>query len=129
MGVVRGLWGSISKAECVGVRAFSLLPRMGRESLWLEGRVLQFQRGDGGGSLQRIVAAGPTSRMLPEDYCKKDPCNFNTEMFVSKVGNPCPTLGQLLVSRILCALLVKKNSTKSLGQDFVHRVAQKLANS
>ena len=21
------------------------------------------------------------------------PCNFNTEMFVSKVGNPCPTLG------------------------------------
>ena len=26
--------------------------------------------------------------MLPEDYCKKDPCNFNTEMFVSKVGQP-----------------------------------------
>ena len=23
-----------------------------------------------------------------EDYCKKDPCNFNTEMFVSKVGQP-----------------------------------------
>ena len=26
--------------------------------------------------------------VLPEDYCKKDPCNFNTEMFVSKVGQP-----------------------------------------
>ena len=50
-------------------------------------------------------------------------------MFVSKVGNPCPTLGQLLVSRILYALLVGENSTKSPGQDFVHRVAQKLANS
>ena len=46
--------------------------------------------------------------VLPEDYCNKDPCNFNTEMFVSKVGigNPCPTLGQLLASRILYALLV-----------------------
>ena len=26
--------------------------------------------------------------VLPEDYCKKDPRNFNTEMFVSKVGQP-----------------------------------------
>ena len=43
---------------------------------------------------------------LPEDYCKKDPCNFNTEMLVSKVGNPCPTLGQLLASRILYVLVV-----------------------
>ena len=35
--------------------------------------------------------------MLPEDYCKKDPSNFSTEIFVSKVGNPmCPTFGQLL---------------------------------
>ena len=31
--------------------------------------------------------------VLPENYCKKYPCNFNTEMFVSEVGNPCPTLG------------------------------------
>ena len=23
-----------------------------------------------------------------EDLCKKDPCNFNTKIFVSKVGNP-----------------------------------------
>ena len=51
-----------------------------------------------------FVAVGPW--VLPEDYCKKDPCSFNAEMFVSKVGNPCPTLGQLLASRILCALLV-----------------------
>ena len=43
--------------------------------------------------------------VLPVDYCKKGPCNFNTEIFVSKVGNPCPTLGQLLASRILYALL------------------------
>ena len=26
--------------------------------------------------------------VLPEDYCKKDPCNFSAEMFVSKVGQP-----------------------------------------
>ena len=26
--------------------------------------------------------------VLTEDYCKKDPCNCNTEMFVSKVGQP-----------------------------------------
>ena len=64
--------------------------------------------------------------VLPEDYCKKDPCNFNMEMFVSKVGNPCPTLGQLLSSRIL---YLEENSTKSPGKDFVHRVAQKLVNS
>ena len=46
------------------------------------------------------------SSVLPEDCCKKGPCDFNTEVFVSKVGNPCPTLGQLLASRILYALLV-----------------------
>ena len=46
----------------------------------------------------------PINCVLPADCCKKDPCNFNMEMFVSKVGNPCPTLrscskaGQLLVN-------------------------------
>ena len=44
--------------------------------------------------------------VLPEDYCKKDLGNFNTELFVSTVGSPCPTLGQLLASRILYALMV-----------------------
>ena len=44
--------------------------------------------------------------VLPEDYYKKDPCNFNTEMFVSEVGNPYPTLGHLLASRISYALFV-----------------------
>ena len=39
--------------------------------------------------------------VLPEDLCNENPCNFNTEMFVSKVGNPYPTLGQLPASRIL----------------------------
>ena len=34
------------------------------------------------------------------------PLQFNVEIFVSEVGNPCPTLGQLLTSRILYALLV-----------------------
>ena len=66
--------------------------------------------------------------VLPEDYCKKDLCKFNMDMFVSKVGNPCPALGQLPASRILYALVVGKNSTKSPAQDFVHRVAQKLVN-
>ena len=47
--------------------------------------------------------------VLPEDYCKKDPCKFNTKMFVSKVGNPCPTLGQLLANPILYELLVEEN--------------------
>ena len=61
---------------------------------------------------------------LPADLCNKDPCNFNTEIFVSKVGNPCPTLDQLPASRILYTLLVGENITKSPGQDFVHEVAQ-----
>ena len=39
---------------------------------------------------------------------------------MSKVGNPCPTLGRLPASRILYALLVGENSTKSPRQDFVH---------
>ena len=34
------------------------------------------------------------------------PLQFNAEMFVPKVGNPRPTLGQLLASQILYALLV-----------------------
>ena len=38
--------------------------------------------------------------VYPEDYCRKNPCNFSTEMFVSKVGNPCPSIGQILASRI-----------------------------
>ena len=53
-----------------------------------------------------FVGKSSRSPKTAEDYCKKDPCNFNTEMFMSKVGNPCPTLGQLLASRILYALLV-----------------------
>ena len=65
---------------------------------------------------------------LPEDLCKKDPFNFNMETFLSKVGDRCPAPGQPLASRILCALAGGYN-TKSPGQDFVRRVAQKLANS
>ena len=33
---------------------------------------------------------------------------------MSKVGNPCPTLGQLLANRILHALLVGENSIARL---------------
>ena len=33
--------------------------------------------------------------VLPEDYCKKDPCSFNTELFVSKLAKPG-------ISTILC---------------------------
>ena len=54
--------------------------------------------------------------VLPKDYCKKDPCNFNTEMFVSKVGNPCPTLGELPASRILYTLLVGKTVRNRQGK-------------
>ena len=39
-----------------------------------------------------LPCAGSKIRVLPEDYCKKDPCNFSTEVFVSWVGNPCQTI-------------------------------------
>ena len=72
--------------------------------------------------------------MLPEDYYKQDPCNFNTtEMFVSKVGNPCPTLGQLLASRILYALLVGEKQYEIARARFCtqscSKVGQLLVNS
>ena len=62
-----------------------------------------------GKSLERSLdhpTLDPENWVLPQDCCTKSPCNFNTEMFVLKVGNPCPTLGQLLASRILYALVV-----------------------
>ena len=71
--------------------------------------------------------------VLPEDYCKKGPCNFNTEMFVSKVGNPCPTLGQLLANRILYAVLVGEKQYEIARARFCTRscseVGQLLVNS
>ena len=67
--------------------------------------------------------------VLPENYCKKDPCNFNTEMFVSKVGNLCPTLGQVIASRILYAFLVGETQHEIARADFLHRFTQKLVNS
>ena len=56
-------------------------------------------------------------------------CNFNTEMFVSKVGNPCPILGQLLARQILYGLLVgeklgsrpgKPNQRKGQNEKFMN---------
>ena len=71
--------------------------------------------------------------VLPEDYCEKDPCYFNTEMFVSKVGNPCPTLGQLLASRILYTLLVAEKQYEITRARFCiqscTRIGQLLVNS
>ena len=68
--------------------------------------------------------------VLPEDYCKKDPCNFNTEMFVPKVGQPLSNSWSTSSQPdFVRAFGRRKNSTKSPGQDFVHRVAQTLANS
>ena len=64
---------------------------------------------------------------------KKDPCNLNSEMFVLKVGNPCPTLGQLLASRILYALLVGEKQYEIAQARFCTRscskVGQLLVNS
>ena len=75
----------------------------------------------------------PINWVLPEDYCKKSPCNFNTEMFVSKVGNPCPTLGQLLPSRILYVLLAGEKQYEITRARFCTRscseVGQLLVNS
>ena len=62
---------------------------------------------------------------MPEDLCKKDPCDFNMEMFVPKVGNPCPTLGQLLASQILCAILAGEKQHEITRA----RLCKRLANS
>ena len=65
--------------------------------------------------------------------CKKGPCDFNTEMLVSKVGYPCPNLGQLLASRILYALLVGEKQYEIAGARFCtqsrSKVGQLLVNS
>ena len=51
---------------------------------------------------------GPAIWVLPEDYCKKDSCNFNTEMFVSKVGQP-----------------MSNSWSTSSRPDFVHSLARR----
>ena len=70
---------------------------------------------------------------LAEKLCKKDPCNFNTEMFGFKVGNPCPTLRQLLASWILYVLLVGEKryeiSRQDLDSQSCSKVGQLLVNS
>ena len=62
--------------------------------------------------------------VLPEHYCKKDPCNFNTEMFVSK--KPCPSLGQLLANRILYALVVGEKQHEIAGARFCTQSCSKV---
>ena len=55
------------------------------------------------------------------------------QMFVSKVGNPCPTLGQLLASRILYKLLIGEKQYKLSQARFCtqscSKVGQLLVNS
>ena len=46
--------------------------------------------------------------VLPEDLCKKDPCNFNTEIFVSKVGQ-----------------LMSNSWSTSSQPDFVHALGRR----
>ena len=64
---------------------------------------------------------------------RKTPCNFNTEMFVSKVGHPYPTLGQLPTSRILYGLLVGEKQYEIARARFCtqsrSKVVQLLVNS
>ena len=61
---------------------------------------------------------------LPEGYCKKDPCNSNTDMFVSKVGIPLSKFWSTSSWLILSALLVGEKQyeigTKSPGQDLLY---------
>ena len=61
------------------------------------------------------------------------PLQFSTEMFVSKVGNPRPTLGQLLASRILYVLLVGEKQHEIARARFCtqscSKVGQLLVNS
>ena len=60
---------------------------------------------------------------------RKTPAISTRKCSCQKLAHPCPTLGQLLASRILYKPVLGENSTKTPKQDFVHRVAQKLANS
>ena len=60
---------------------------------------------------------------------QEKPCNFNTEMFVSKVGQPCPTFGQLLASRILYALLVGKKQHDRQGKILYTELLKSWSNS
>ena len=73
------------------------------------------------------------SCVLPKAYCKKDPCKFNMEMFVSKVGKPCPSFGLLLASRIVHALLEggKLGCTPrgSCNRTLLRRVLRRFSNS
>ena len=82
--------------------------------------------------------ASPSPKKVPKlgvtrGLGKKDPCNFNAEMFVPKVGNPCPTLGPLLASRILYALLVAEKQHEIARARFCtqtcSKVGQLLVNS
>ena len=50
------------------------------------------------------------------DYCKKNPCNFNTEMLMSEVGNPCPTLGSWSTSG-------QPDFVRALGRRKQHEIA------
>ena len=58
---------------------------------------------------------------------------FQTEMSASKVGNPCPTLGQLLARRILYVLLVGEKQHEIARARFCtqscSKVGQLLVNS
>ena len=47
--------------------------------------------------------------LLPEEHCKKNLLNFNTEMAASKVGNPC----QLLASRIFISALGERKTARN----------------
>ena len=64
---------------------------------------------------------------------RETPCNFNTEKKVSRVGSPCPPLGQLLASRILYALLVEEKQYEMARARFYtqscSKVGQLLVNS
>ena len=56
-------WSIAKRARGVGARGRG---SVGREELWLKGRVLQLQYGEWGGTFQRAVGARPTSRASRE---------------------------------------------------------------
>ena len=64
----------------------------------------------------------------PEDYCEKDPCSTR-KCSCQKLANPCPTLGQLLASRVLYALLVEEKQHESARARFCTQSCSKLVNS
>ena len=67
--------------------------------------------------------------VLPEDYCKKDPCNFNTEMFVSKAGQPMSNSWSTSSWPDFVQVLAWRKTVRNRPSKILYTELLKLANS